>query len=386
MKDVPGRIRDRRCAYVEPRDTLTRVSTGSVSRPQILAIYRPHFYPDPTVEAVMGPGWCEWRRVTGARPLFRGHGQPRYPKDLGFADPRVPEVRATQAALARAFGIDGFAYMHYWFAGRRLYERPFAEVLDSGEPDFPFCLLWCNEDLPALGLEVAMSAQEQRSHAEFLARAFVDPRYLRIRGRPIFLVRRPSFVQTSGNLAAIRSVAEERGCGNPFMVAILGDGESMEEKTISYDGILRWPYPRRIAARSPFLGKLASAALHLIRYSKWQPELRIEREENLEAPRSSKGHNPIELVFAGWDDTPIHGAAGTIFARKGPERFRRSLAEALERAYEAGEGGELILIESWNGWSEGAFLEPDLRHGRSYLAAVARARLSAAKRFEGRCR
>lgn len=360
------------------------MSTKSPHSPRIVAVYRPHFYPDPTVEAVMGTGWTEWRRVTGAQALYRGHEQPRHPRDLGFADPRVPEVRAAQAALARAFGIDGFAYMHYWFEGRRLYERPFAEVLDSGTPDLPFCLLWCSEDLPEFGLTASLSAHEKQRHAEFLAQAFADPRYLRIRERPLFLVRRSGFVQTSGDLAAIRSVAEKRGCGNPFMVAILADGEAMTDNDASYDGILRWPHPRSLAKWPSRFGKLLSEASQYVRFSKWRPELRIEGEARLRAPISSREREPIELVFAGWDDTPIHGAAGTIFVRKSPERFRKALVEALERAHQAREHGALVLIESWNGWSEGANLEPDLRYGRAYLAAVARARSSVAERFEGR--
>jgi len=36
-------------------------------------------------------------------------------------------------------------YYHCWFEGRRLLERPFDEVLRSGEPEFPFCLCWANE-------------------------------------------------------------------------------------------------------------------------------------------------------------------------------------------------------------------------------------------------
>ena len=78
-------------------------------------------------------------------PLFRGHYQPRVPGDLGFYDLRLPETRAAQADLA-AYGVKAFCYWHYWFGGgRRLLERPFDEVLHSGEPDFPFCLGWANQ-------------------------------------------------------------------------------------------------------------------------------------------------------------------------------------------------------------------------------------------------
>src|SRR5678815_2407646 len=80
-----------------------------------------------------------------AKPLFKSHYQPHLPADLGFYDLRLSEVREQQAMLAKAYGIYGFCYYHYWFNGRRLLERPFNEVLESGKPDFPFMLFWANE-------------------------------------------------------------------------------------------------------------------------------------------------------------------------------------------------------------------------------------------------
>ncbi len=82
---------------------------------------------------------------TKAKPLFKGHYQPHVPADLGFYDLRLPEARSAQAELAKQYGIEGFCYYHYWFAGKRLLERPFNAVLSSGKPDFPFCLCWANE-------------------------------------------------------------------------------------------------------------------------------------------------------------------------------------------------------------------------------------------------
>ena len=112
---------------------------------EVLALYLPQFHPIAENDQWWGKGFTEWTNVTRARPLFRGHVQPRLPTDLGFYDLRVSETREAQADMARLHGVTGLCYWHYWFAGRLLLQRPLDEVLASGTPDFPFCIAWANQ-------------------------------------------------------------------------------------------------------------------------------------------------------------------------------------------------------------------------------------------------
>ena len=123
---------------------------------------------------------------------------------------------------ARTHGIHGFMYYHFWFSGKRLIERPFEEVLQSGKPDFPFCLCWANETWSKrwLGedkeilIQQDYSEEDFRNHARWLAKAFADKRYIRVDGPPRIChlpLRRDS--QKFGSRPIVARRIEQAGCG-----------------------------------------------------------------------------------------------------------------------------------------------------------------------------
>ena len=165
---------------------------------RLIAFHLPQFYPTPYNDEWWGKGFTEWTNVTKARPRFRGHYQPHLPADLGFYDLRLPEARDAQAALAAEYGIYGFCYYHYWFNGKMLLERPVNEILKLGSPDFPFCLCWANENWTRVWdgrdkkvlMQQAYSPQDDLMHVRWLSEVFSDSRYIRVGGKPMFLVYR----------------------------------------------------------------------------------------------------------------------------------------------------------------------------------------------------
>lgn len=177
------------------------LSTTTHKRARLIAFYLPQFHPIPENDRWWGPGFTEWTNVAKAKPLFPGHEQPRLPADLGFYDLRVAETRIAQADMARECGVEGFCYWHYWFGnGRRILERPFQEVLDTGQPGLPFCLAWANQSWNgvwygnpgAILLEQTYpGTEDERQHYLWASRAFHDHRYMRVDGKPIFVIFAP---------------------------------------------------------------------------------------------------------------------------------------------------------------------------------------------------
>ena len=351
-----------------------------------IAFYLPQFHPVPENDAWWGTGFTEWRNVTRAQPLFSGHYQPHLPADLGFYDLRLPEARAAQAALARAHGIHGFCYYHYWFNGRRILERPFDEVLASGEPDFPFCLCWANENWSRAwnGSERDILLQQEYSHADDLAHihsllpALGDPRYIRIAGKPLLAVYRTQLMPDPARTADIwRETALRAGLGELYLARVESFGDDIAPASIGFDADIEFaPNWRRLGH-----------PLHRNRLSQWRSKLGLlssayQKHTVVKYARMIEGmlsrpqpaHVRFRGVTPGFDNSARRAEGAAILIESDPVRYQAWLQQVVQDTLRARHGDErIVFINAWNEWAEGNHLEPDLRHGHAFLQATARA-------------
>lgn len=358
-----------------------------------LAFYLPQYHPIPENDEWWGAGFTEWRNVVKARPLFRGHYQPHLPADLGFYDLRVPETREAQADLARTYAITGFCYYHYWFNGRRLLNRPFDEVLKTGRPQLPFCLCWANENWTrrwdGLEREVLLSQEysleDDRAHIEHLLPSFADDRYVKINGRPLFLVYRTSNLPDPARTAEVwRKVCLHAGFPDLYLARVESHGRSIDPAQIGFDAVVEFaPYwqllPPPMRRREEWDGlarlynQLQKAGLMSRAYAKHWISSYAELIERMKS-RPPVPYTRFRCATPGWDNSPRRQREALILDGSTPELYEQWL-EALVRDTLAHRRGDerIVFVNAWNEWAEGNHLEPDRRWGRAYLEATARA-------------
>lgn len=349
-----------------------REELAELDRVRAIAFYLPQFHPIPENDRWWGRGFTEWTNVARAKPCFPGHDQPRLPADLGFYDLRLPEVRRAQAELARAHGLYGFCYYYYWFSGRRLLQRPLDEVLASGEPSFPFCICWANESWSRrwdgqeqdLLLAQEHSPEDDRAFIRHLIPLLRDPRYIRVRARPLILVYRTDLLpDAAGTASRWREECRASGIGEVYLASVQSFGTTADPRVYGFDAAVEFPphgpsilaRPRSPRARGAFKGL----------FFDYPATARQHMEAALPAYRLFRTAMPT------WDNTPRRGAHGHLFLDASPEAFGewvQHLVAQTRQLYPPDE--RFIFINAWNEWAEGNYLEPDQRLGHAYLEAL----------------
>ena len=344
-----------------------------------IAFYLPQYYPFPENDRWWGKGFTEWSNVTKAQPNFVGHYQPHLPADLGYYDLRVARTMDDQADLARRYGLGGFCFYYYWFAGKRLLDLPVERLLDTGKPDFPFCLCWANENWTRRwdGQESHVLMAQSHSDADDeavirdLIRYFKRPNYIRIDGRPLLVIYRvtlfPDFAKTAAHW---RAICRAEGIGEIYLSMV----ESFElvstdlhPSQFGCDATVEFP-PQGLAEVVPpsgallnpdFVGSSVDYRTLAMRY----------------CTRPAPAYTRFRGAMPGWDNTPRRQDNSYCIEHATPGAFQAWLEHLVDDARKQHFGDErIVFINAWNEWAEGAHLEPDRRFGHTYLEAVRNAR------------
>lgn len=359
------------------------------TKARVIAMYLPQYHPIPENDKYWGKGFTEWTNVAKAKPLFKGHYQPRIPADLGFYDLRLPEVREAQADLARDAGIEGFMYWHYWLGkGRMLLEKPFQEVLHSNKPDFPFCLGWANHSWTTRTWEKGKTLQKNTmimeqlypgiedyiNHFNYCLPAFKDRRYITVDGKPMFLIYDPLSVPDMNHFITLwQDLAIKNGLKGIHFVGLKNGRNSSKDDlfNMGFDAINNrnmWEAEAEVVGskwkrRLKTLLSWRMRGVILNKYDYADIIKHISTDDDY-------ANNCYPTILPGYDRTARAGRGAVIYHNSTPELFYKHVCSVLEYVKDKPDERKIVFLKSWNEWGEGNYMEPDLKYGHAFLDAL----------------
>lgn len=348
---------------------------------RIIAMYLPQFHEVKENSEWWGDGFTEWITVKNARPLYKGHMQPRHPYNGNYYDLLDRHTMEWQSGLMKQYGIDGICMYHYWFQdGRQILEKPAENLLSWKNIDMPFCFSWANETWARTwhsgknenawagsyekkdvhkgdGILLAQKYgdwQDWERHFYYLLPFFKDKRYIKVDGKPVFVFYKVSLISCFENMVDCwRELAAREGLDGLYLIGNAckeGSRLSLDEELV---------HEPTYAMR--FCGLRYSYA-RIVDYDEiWEQIL-----------QEKMGENKTFGGFVGYDTTPRHGKNGFIISGSTPKKFKDYFIRLLTKNELA--GSAFTFINAWNEWGEGMYLEPDEEYAFQYLEAVLSAR------------
>ena len=302
------------------------------------------------------PGWAG-----GAEDRWRL--QKDYPERepaLGWYREGMPEVADWHIKWALENGISFFVYDWYWRDGR----EELGEALNQGflkaryADRMKFALMWANHPpFTVRGVQDLLAVVDYWVD-RYLRRA----NYLTVDGLPYVSFFDPhqlprdlgSCEQTAAALEAMRARVRAAGLPGLHIGACGGvNAEAAAEfRRCGFDSVTAYNYPG-FETPQPQAAHAAFMAVH----------------ERLWKTMLANGHLPyFPLLTVGWDPRPWHGETALLYFG----RSTGTLADGFRRlkATLDAHGRPMAILEAWNEWGEGSYLEPHAEFGMADLEAL----------------
>lgn len=357
---------------------------------KILCFYLPQFHETEDNNKWWEKGYTDWVAARRAVPRFKGHRQPRIPKDGRYYDlsEEGAETWKWQAELARDYGIYGFCIYHYWFNGIKQLEKPMEILLRHKEIDIRYTMCWANEawerNWYGLKNEVLIpqeygAEKEWEEHFYYMLPFFRDDRYIKVDGKPMFHIYHAHQIGCMDQMKSFwDNLARQNGFEGIYLV-VGNTAGYIEEGSETIDAYYNFEpnhaYKRK---RNKVYNKLYWWKAKLIhRYNKITSKNILENQRNMKRIYHlilQEKYHVNKKVYLGicpdYDDSPRRLEKGIVYRGASPKLFENALRKLVVKSEKM--GNEYIYINAWNEWGEGAYMEPDEEYGYAYLEAVRR--------------
>lgn len=347
---------------------------------KLLAYYLPQYYPNKYNNQWWGKGTTEWTNVSKAMPQYLGQLQPKLPGELGYYDLRIQENIYRQIELAKIYGIYGFCFYYYWFDGVRLLDLPFDNFVNDKAIDFPFCIAWINESWTKQWdgnsntplIKISDSPESYREFIKVVCHLFEKENYIRINNKPILIIYRPLNIPKIDEIINYwRNYVRQNLNEELYIIGSVHTQEviNMLDKKQIFDMLSEFApgpqieYMQDITKNKKYLCETF--------YGKVYDYKEFVKNKNY---FKVKGNKLFRAVSPMWDNTARKRNKGIILDGSTPELYKQWLKDIIiETKNNKDLDDNIIFINAWNEWAEGAYLEPDLKWQYGYLEATRQA-------------
>lgn len=319
------------------------------------------------------PGWrsdyLNWKDIKGL-PDSKSPNKPWPDREplLGYYPEEEPWVAEKHIEWAYQYGINFFAYDWYWDGKRPEYDHALKNYLKARNKNkIQFCLLWANHDVTPKSLK-----EFDDIVAYWIGNYFAYPTYYKIDGKPVVFIFSVGQLETKAKefgtsvkalLEGASSRSKEQGHNGIFFVATTNErpGADVAQRLHDYgfNAYTGWNYVQGEGFNTDLYEKDAYDSMvdaYLTYY--------------MAAFKTSKILPYIVPASPGWDSRPWHGDQATVRKNPTPDKFAKMLLGAKQLMDGDKDVPKILMIESWNEFGEGSYIEPTKKWQFAYLQMI----------------
>ena len=339
-----------------------------------IALYLPLFYENNKKNLSINGQIIGWTNIKKCKSLFKGHHQPRIPGDninyLDYYNSFNITVIKKQVELAKMHGIFGFGIYYYWFCGKKVLEKPLDLYSSNKEINFPFLLIWVNNNLnnklerekEDIFCKITDIEVYSQLFIKDIEKYLIDYRYIKINNKPLLgIYEAYDLSNLNQTIKKFREKSKEYGIGEIFILVCLNNNETNKILNSQlFDGAFDFP-PHHS------LGNFKTRFKNTFIYN----ELIYK---NIKYNYSnSKNFSFFRCSMLQWDNCPSKKNF-EIYDYYSPEQFyfiNKIIIDWTKKHYD--KENRFFFINSWNNWYEGSYLEPDQKYGYASINSLSKA-------------